>query len=49
MVEPVSVLSMVEQDRNISEVIAAERPRLRNFIRRRVPDEADVEDLVQSR
>jgi len=47
MVERVSVLSMVEQDRNISEVIAAERPRLRNFIRKRVADEADVEDLVQ--
>ena len=38
---------MVEQDRHISDVIAAERPRLRNFIRKRVPDEADVEDLLQ--
>lgn len=47
MVEPVSVLSMVEQDRYISETIAAERPRLRNFIRKRVADEADVEDLLQ--
>ncbi len=47
MGEAVSVLSMVEQDRQISEVIAEERPRLRNFIRRRVPDEADVEDLLQ--
>jgi RNA polymerase sigma factor (sigma-70 family) len=47
MDEPVSVLSMIEQDRRISEVIAAERPRLRNFIRKRVPDEADVEDLLQ--
>jgi RNA polymerase sigma factor (sigma-70 family) len=47
MVERVSVLSMVEQDRNISDVIAKERPRLRNFIRKRVPDEADVEDLLQ--
>ena len=42
-----SVLSMVEQDRQISETIAAERPRLRNFIRKRVADEADVEDLLQ--
>jgi RNA polymerase sigma factor (sigma-70 family) len=47
MDEPVSVLSMIEQDRRISEVIAEERPRLRNFIRKRVPDEADVEDLLQ--
>jgi RNA polymerase sigma factor (sigma-70 family) len=39
--------AMVEQDRQISEVIAKEQPRLRNFIRRRVPNEADVEDLVQ--
>ena len=38
---------MIEQDQRISEVIAQERPRLRNFIRRRVPDEADVEDLLQ--
>ena len=39
--------AMIEQDRQISEVIAKERPRLRNFIRRRVPNEADVEDLLQ--
>ncbi len=38
---------MIEQDRQISEVIAEQRPRLRNFIRRRVPDESDVEDLLQ--
>ena len=42
-----SVTSMIEQDRQISEVIAKERPRLRNFIRKRVPNEADVEDLLQ--
>jgi RNA polymerase sigma factor (sigma-70 family) len=42
-----SVMSMVEQDREISEVIAEERPRLRNFIRKRLPNEADVEDLLQ--
>ena len=42
-----SVTAMIEQDRQISEVISIERPRLRNFIRKRVPDEADVEDLVQ--
>jgi len=47
MDEAVSAISMIEQDRQIFDVIAKERPRLRNFIRRRVPDEADVEDLVQ--
>ncbi len=38
---------MIEQDLQISEVIAEERSRLRNFIRKRVPNEADVEDLLQ--
>ena len=42
-----SVISMTEQDRQIAEVIAKERPRLRSFIRRRVPNEADVEELLQ--
>jgi len=36
-----------EQDRRISEIIAKERSRLRNFIRRRVPDPYDAEDIVQ--
>jgi RNA polymerase sigma factor (sigma-70 family) len=39
--------SMTEQDREISALFAAERFRLRNFIRKRVPNEADVEDLLQ--
>lgn len=47
MDEALSVTSMTEQDRQISEIVAKERPRLRNFIRRRVPDPADVEDIVQ--
>lgn len=38
---------MNEQDRQISEIISEERSRLRNFIRRRVPDQADVEDILQ--
>jgi len=42
-----SVTAMTEQDRSISEVIVEESSRLRSFIRRRVPNEADVEDLVQ--
>jgi RNA polymerase sigma factor (sigma-70 family) len=44
---PVSVASMIEQDRQISEIVAEERSRLRNFIRRRVPDPSDAEDIVQ--
>ena len=39
--------STVEQDRQISDVIAEQGSRLRSFIRRRVPNEADVEDLLQ--
>src|SRR5258707_14796857 len=38
---------MTEQDRQISEIIAEEGSRLRNFIRRRVPGPADVEDILQ--
>jgi len=38
---------MTEQDRQISEIVARERSRLRNFIRRRVPDPSDAEDIVQ--
>jgi RNA polymerase sigma factor (sigma-70 family) len=47
MNEPLSITSMTQQDRQISEIIAEERSRLRNFIRRRVPDPSDVEDIVQ--
>jgi len=39
--------AMIEQDRQIAEVVAEQRARLRSFIRRRVPNEADVEDLLQ--
>jgi RNA polymerase sigma factor (sigma-70 family) len=38
---------MSEQDRRITEIWAEEGARLRNFIRRRVPNEADAEDLLQ--
>jgi RNA polymerase sigma factor (sigma-70 family) len=47
MDEPSSVALMTEQDRQISEVIVEERSRLRNFIRKRVRNEADAEDLLQ--
>jgi RNA polymerase sigma factor (sigma-70 family) len=36
-----------EQDRRISEAVEREQHRLRNFIRKRVPDERDVEDILQ--
>jgi RNA polymerase sigma factor (sigma-70 family) len=38
---------MAEQDLRISEIVQRERSRLRNFIRRRVPDPSDAEDIVQ--
>ena len=38
---------MVQQNQQISEAIERERPRLRNFIRRRVPDQSDAEDILQ--
>ena len=38
---------MAEQDHRISEVVVRERARLRNFIRRRVADPRDVEDILQ--
>ena len=37
----------LEQDRRIAEVVEQERSRLRNFIRRRVPDPRDAEDVLQ--
>lgn len=47
MDETASVGTMSEQDRQISTIVVEQRSRLRNFIRRRVPDPADVEDIVQ--
>src|SRR6266567_4682745 len=38
---------MAEQDQRISEVVKRERSRLRNLIRRRVPDPRDAEDILQ--
>ena len=37
----------IEQDQRISEVVKREQSRLRNFIRRRVPDPGDAEDILQ--
>ena len=40
-------LMALEQDERISEVVKREHSRLRNFIRRRVPDPRDAEDILQ--
>src|ERR1700728_3270594 len=37
----------LKQDQQISEVVEREQSRLRNFIRRRVSDPRDAEDIVQ--
>src|SRR6185436_12149279 len=41
-----SIALMTEQDRRISAIVIKTQPRLRNFIRRRVPA-AEVEDILQ--
>lgn len=38
---------MAEQDQRISEVVTREQSRLHSFIRRRVPDPRDAEDILQ--
>jgi len=50
--DAVSVVGMtermaLEQDERISDVVNREQSRLRNFIRRRVPDPRDAEDVFQ--
>jgi RNA polymerase sigma factor (sigma-70 family) len=47
MDEPWSLTAMTEQDRRLSEIVTEQRSRLRTFIRRRVPDPSDAEDIVQ--
>src|SRR5437660_10009754 len=37
----------LDQDQRISDVVTREQSRLRNFIRRRVPDPRDAEDILQ--
>jgi RNA polymerase sigma factor (sigma-70 family) len=39
--------AMTDQNRQISAIFAEQRSRLRNFIRRRVPDPRDAEDILQ--
>jgi RNA polymerase sigma factor (sigma-70 family) len=43
----VSTISMTEQDQRIAATVAREQGRLRSFIRKRVPDPGDVEDVLQ--
>src|SRR5437588_12924702 len=38
---------IVEQDQRISEAVSRDQSRLRNFIRRRVADPRDAEDILQ--
>jgi RNA polymerase sigma factor (sigma-70 family) len=47
MDETARLPSMSEQDRKISRIVGEERSRLQTFIRRRVPDPSDVEDVLQ--
>jgi RNA polymerase sigma factor (sigma-70 family) len=47
MDKPSNIAPVSEQDRQVSEIFADYRSRLRNFIRGRVPDPSDVEDIVQ--
>lgn len=48
MREALNLNEMVdEQNRRITETVAREQARLRNFIRRRVPDRGDAEDILQ--
>src|SRR5438270_7472167 len=42
-----SLQMALEQDQRISEVVKREGSRLRNFIRRRVADPRDAEDILQ--
>jgi RNA polymerase sigma factor (sigma-70 family) len=46
MDEPARIAGMTEQDRRIFEIVAEQRSLLRNFIRRRVPNPSDAEDIV---
>jgi RNA polymerase sigma factor (sigma-70 family) len=44
---PGTVWMTTEQDQRISEAVVRERGRLRNFIRKRVADAGDTEDILQ--
>ena len=40
-------LTAAQQDERIAQTVREQRPRLLQFIRRRIPDEAEAEDLLQ--
>ena len=44
---PLLPILALQQDRQIAETVWQQRPRLLQFIRRRIPDEAEAEDLLQ--
>jgi RNA polymerase sigma factor (sigma-70 family) len=45
--KPAATWPMTEQDRSLAEAFKRERARLRSFIRHRVTDPADAEDILQ--
>jgi RNA polymerase sigma factor (sigma-70 family) len=47
MQQTASLEPMTDQDQRITDVVKRERSRLGNFIRRRVPDPRDAEDILQ--
>ncbi|MBN3761917.1 sigma-70 family RNA polymerase sigma factor [Burkholderia sp. Ac-20365] len=47
METPNAPSTLTEQDREIADAVARERPRLRNFIRRRVLDQDEADDILQ--
>jgi RNA polymerase sigma factor (sigma-70 family) len=47
MKQALTIERMTEQDQQISETVERERARLRNFIRRRVDDDNDADDILQ--
>ncbi|PXW22629.1 RNA polymerase sigma factor [Paraburkholderia caballeronis] len=47
MEPPPTPSPLTAQDREIADTVARERPRLRNFIRRRVIDQDEADDILQ--
>jgi RNA polymerase sigma factor (sigma-70 family) len=47
MEPPPTPSQLTAQDRDIADTVARERPRLRNFIRRRVIDQDEADDILQ--
>src|SRR5882724_8542417 len=47
MNQALTIARMTQQDQQISETVEREQARLRNFIRRRVDDENDADDILQ--